>query len=107
MSVSKLGVDLTTCAYCNTAINEFSRTVDHLFPKSRGGKLSNKNKVPACKKCNQLKGDMSVKEFKRALNAMIHFEQKSHTEKIGYLKKVKINTDKIIQSIQDEQKRDS
>ncbi len=38
--VSKDGIDLSVCMYCKCTLDEYSRTVDHLFPKSRGGKLS-------------------------------------------------------------------
>lgn len=99
MAYTKDGINLNVCAYCTESIDEFSRTVDHLFPKSRGGILSNKNKRPCCGKCNKLKGDMDVIEFQRALNAMIFLEHVSHKERIGYLKKVRINTEKIIQEV--------
>jgi 5-methylcytosine-specific restriction endonuclease McrA len=32
-------------------------TLDHVLPKSRGGKTSWQNLVTACKKCNGYKGD--------------------------------------------------
>ena len=37
-------------------------TVDHVFPKSRGGEKSWTNLVTACKKCNQKKGCRTPKE---------------------------------------------
>jgi 5-methylcytosine-specific restriction endonuclease McrA len=93
---SKKGVDLSVCAYCKTKIDEYSRTVDHLFPKSRGGKLSNSNKVPCCGDCNKLKANMSVVEFGRALSSMIFHEHLRHKETLSKLKKTKINVEKII-----------
>ena len=93
---TKKGVDLSVCAYCKTPLDEYSRTVDHLYPKSRGGKLSNSNKVPSCGDCNKLKANMSVVEFGRALSGLIYYEQTRHKESISYLKKVKLNVEKII-----------
>ena len=104
MSVTKDGIDLNVCAYCNEAIDEFSRTVDHLYPKSRGGILSNNNKVPACGNCNKLKANMNVKEFYRALGSLMFFESTSHRERYAYLKKVRANTAKLIDTIKDGKK---
>ena len=94
--LTKGGVDLTVCAYCKTTLDDYSRTVDHLFPKSRGGKLSNSNKVPCCGSCNKLKGNMSIIEFMRSLNSLIYYEQTKHKENISHLKKVKKNVEGLI-----------
>lgn len=107
MAITKDGIDLDVCAYCNTPIDTLSRTVDHLYPKSRGGILSNKNKVPACGKCNKLKANMNVREFSRALSAIMFLEQTNHKERISYLKKVKFNTGKIIDRLNDDKKQHS
>ncbi|MEQ9405504.1 MAG: HNH endonuclease [Cyclobacteriaceae bacterium] len=42
------------CQYCGTRQN---LTLDHLIPRSRGGKTSWTNLVTACQKCNARKGD--------------------------------------------------
>ena len=105
MAVTKDGVDLNVCAYCNAPLDDLSRTVDHLYPKSRGGILSNKNKVPACGDCNKLKGNMNVKEFQRALNALMFFEATNHKKQMAYLKKVKSNVGKIIERLNDDKKK--
>lgn len=104
MATTKSGIDLNVCAYCSAPLDDLSRTVDHLYPKSRGGILSNKNKVPACGDCNKLKGDMNVKEFNRALNALMFLEQTNHKKRISYLKKIKINVGKIIDRINNDKK---
>lgn len=96
--ITKAGVDLSVCVYCKCKLDEYSRTVDHLYPKSRGGKLSNDNKMPACGDCNKLKGSMNIEEFERALNGLIFYEHVKHKESISYLKKVKINVESIINS---------
>jgi len=90
-------VNLNICAYCKCELDDYSRTVDHLYPKSRGGVLSNNNKVPSCGSCNKLKGNMSIVEFSRALNGLMFYEQTKHRENMAYLKKVKASVEELIQ----------
>lgn len=94
--ISKSGVDLSVCAYCKCRLDDYSRTTDHLTPKSRGGKLSNANKVPACGDCNKMKGDMDIVEFSRALSGLIFYEHSRHKQNLSHLKKIKINVDGLI-----------
>lgn len=49
--------DNFTCAYCNTRRSHKSLTIDHVLPRSKGGKTSWENTVTACKPCNQDKKD--------------------------------------------------
>jgi len=42
------------CQYCDTTKD---LTLDHLIPRSKGGKSTWKNLVTACKRCNSRKGD--------------------------------------------------
>jgi 5-methylcytosine-specific restriction endonuclease McrA len=46
------------CAYCAAA----ATTVDHVLPRSRGGRNTWKNTVAACYGCNQRKGDRTPVE---------------------------------------------
>lgn len=101
---TKSGIDLSVCAYCHTPLDDYSRTVDHLYPKSRGGILSNDNKVPSCGECNKLKGNMNVREFVRALTSMIYKEHARHKTEISYLKKVKKNSEQIIEKLNEKQR---
>jgi 5-methylcytosine-specific restriction endonuclease McrA len=48
------------CGYCGK--HESFMTVDHVVPKSKGGKSTFENTVTACKKCNSKKADMLPKE---------------------------------------------
>jgi 5-methylcytosine-specific restriction endonuclease McrA len=48
------------CQYCGT--KDRPMTVDHIIPKTRGGKDDWKNLVCACVKCNNKKGDRTLKE---------------------------------------------
>lgn len=59
--------DSFNCQYCG---NEFKRpelTVDHIIPKSRGGKSTWLNIVTACKPCNWKKADRTPEEAKMPL----------------------------------------
>lgn len=47
------------CQYCSTAKD---LTLDHLIPRSKGGKSTWNNLVTACKKCNSKKGNSTPKE---------------------------------------------
>lgn len=44
------------CIYCG----EWSESIDHVFPRSRGGLSVTENCVPACLGCNGHKGDTDV-----------------------------------------------
>lgn len=48
-----------SCQYCGTGKD---LTLDHLIPKSKGGKSSWTNLVTACKPCNARKGDYLPEE---------------------------------------------
>jgi 5-methylcytosine-specific restriction endonuclease McrA len=48
------------CLYCGTKHN--SLTIDHVYPKSRGGKNTWKNLVTACFDCNIRKGNRTPEE---------------------------------------------
>lgn len=47
------------CAYCG----QFGNTVDHVWPRSRGGICTPANCVCACRCCNGRKGSLSVGQF--------------------------------------------
>lgn len=44
------------CLYCGAA----SESIDHVFPRSRGGASEDNNCVPACLDCNGAKGDLEA-----------------------------------------------
>ena len=52
--------DLRICAYCGNEFHEQHLTIDHIVPKSRGGKHSWQNVVTACKRCNHHKSDRLI-----------------------------------------------
>lgn len=49
------------CGYCGI-VDKHKMTIDHVLPKSRGGKNTFKNTVASCKPCNARKGDRTSKE---------------------------------------------
>lgn len=64
LSFSKKNIlrrDNYTCQYCGTSNHPL--TVDHVVPKSRGGKTNWTNIVVACKTCNLKKGDRTPLEM--------------------------------------------
>ncbi len=50
-----------TCAYCGAS--GVPLELDHVVPRSRGGSDRESNRVPACHRCNQQKGNRSIEEF--------------------------------------------
>jgi hypothetical protein len=54
--------DNYTCQYCNATKPHRELTLDHVFPKSRGGKDTWENLTTACKKCNNKKADRTPEE---------------------------------------------
>jgi 5-methylcytosine-specific restriction endonuclease McrA len=50
------------CVYCGNTGVRF--TIDHVVPKSKGGKSTFENCVTACKPCNHRKGHKSCQEIK-------------------------------------------
>ena len=51
--------DQNTCQYCG---RERNLTIDHVVPKSRGGRDTWENLVAACVSCNNQKGDRTPEE---------------------------------------------
>jgi 5-methylcytosine-specific restriction endonuclease McrA len=51
--------DDNACTYCGSAKD---LTLDHVMPKSRGGKTSWENLITACKRCNSKKGHQTPEE---------------------------------------------
>jgi 5-methylcytosine-specific restriction endonuclease McrA len=52
--------DNYTCQYCGR--RESDSTIDHVYPKFRGGTRSWENLVTSCKPCNRRKGGRSPRE---------------------------------------------
>lgn len=57
-----LARDSFECQYCRESLTSKSATLDHILPRSRGGKTSWENVVCCCKSCNVTKGSRTLKE---------------------------------------------
>lgn len=60
--VTRRGVlrrDRSRCGYCHATAG----TVDHILPRSRGGRDSWENLVACCLRCNNIKGDRTPAEM--------------------------------------------
>jgi len=57
-----LARDRYTCQYCGSQPGKAQLTVDHVIPRSRGGKTVWENVVIACAACNRRKGDRTPEE---------------------------------------------
>lgn len=51
------------CAYCKSTLDVDNVTVDHVWPKSEGGKVTFCNIVPACRTCQVRKGSKFYLSF--------------------------------------------
>ncbi|HIB01612.1 MAG TPA: HNH endonuclease [Flavobacteriales bacterium] len=78
------------CQYCQVKLSLSECTVDHVRPRSRGGKHSWKNVVLACGRCNQRKGpdllnetNMNLSRIPRmpASNALMHIKLKRRSRR--------------------------
>ena len=86
------------CFYCDSAVDptappgslrkskpsRLAPTRDHLIPRSRGGKGKPNNKVLACYRCNNLKGDMSVAEFRLFLRLLPLFDNSTRRARAAF-----------------------
>ena len=54
--------DRYTCQYCGVKLPPEELSVDHLLPRSRGGRSSWANCVLSCLRCNRRKGNRTVEE---------------------------------------------
>lgn len=57
-----LARDHYTCQYCGKQPPRRDLTVDHILPRSRGGRTVWENVVTACQRCNGLKGGRTPEE---------------------------------------------
>lgn len=70
LSFSRIGVfkrDQYRCQYCDKTVGGKTSTIDHVLPRSRGGKHDWFNCVCCCVKCNNYKGDRTPEEAQMKL----------------------------------------
>jgi 5-methylcytosine-specific restriction endonuclease McrA len=54
--------DRNTCQFCGRVFPSSELTLDHVLPRSRGGRSSWENLVACCYRCNNTKGDRTPEE---------------------------------------------
>lgn len=54
--------DRSQCQYCGVQCNKGSASIDHIVPRSRGGRTTWDNVVVACHTCNRRKGSKPLAE---------------------------------------------
>jgi len=59
--------DNNTCQYCNKQLPFYKLTIDHVWPRSRGGGTSFENCVTCCEQCNVVKADRTLRESRMTL----------------------------------------
>jgi len=52
------------CAYCSVPLTDRNRTVDHVQPRARGGRNHLANLALSCSRCNHLKKDRCLADWK-------------------------------------------
>lgn len=67
LRASVIARDRHRCQYCGTKGTVFELTLDHIMPRSRGGRSAPENLCAACKACNQRKGDRTPEEARMPL----------------------------------------
>lgn len=77
------------CYYCKKILSEDEASIDHIFPSDFGGPTITNNLVPACKKCNQEKSNMTYRQY------MKYLESKNLGYDDLYLKSLTILQEKI------------
>ena len=54
--------DRYRCQYCGRTGTAFDLSIDHILPRSRGGRTTPENLCAACRPCNNRKGDRTPAE---------------------------------------------
>lgn len=60
-----------TCAFCGKNLEQRTRTLDHLYPRNWGGVSIPHNLMPACSRCNSLKGNLTYEQFMKFLELKV------------------------------------
>ena len=90
LPVTRRGIlsrDHYTCQYCGVMPPRKELTIDHVVPRSRGGKTTWENVVAACQKCNGRKGCRTPGEA--------HMKLQTKPERPRYLAVAALNTTEI------------
>jgi 5-methylcytosine-specific restriction endonuclease McrA len=74
--------DNFTCQYCGKRLPPKELTIDHIIPRSKGGRDSWDNVVTSCKSCNNKKGDRTPKQA--GLKPLKKPKPPHHIQILGY-----------------------
>jgi 5-methylcytosine-specific restriction endonuclease McrA len=78
--------DQHVCQYCSKALTPVKLTLDHIFPRSRGGENSWRNCVTCCFECNNKKGPRTPEEARMTLIRKPLTPQLTITSEYGLMK---------------------
>ena len=81
--------DRNTCQFCAHKFPTEELTMDHVMPKSKGGKVTWKNIVLACASCNNKKGNKTLAESKMKL-IREPFEPKAEDLRLGPVERLRM-----------------
>jgi len=79
--------DLYTCQYCGDTFDKKDLTIDHVIPRSHGGKTTWDNCVAACNDCNLAKGNkMVMKPLRQPFKPDPHYMAFTMKDKVVKIK---------------------
>lgn len=62
--IEKLSLrDGWNCKYCNIGLTQKTATIDHVIPRSKGGRRTLQNEVLSCSICNNQKDNKTLEDF--------------------------------------------
>ena len=70
----RAALDAGRCPYCGDALTVHNFSLDHDRPRSRGGRHSLPNLVCCCRRCNEVKGQLTGQEFRALIRLLRAWE---------------------------------
>lgn len=81
------------CAYCGKQLpkDSIDATIDHVIPKTKGGRNNIENLLPCCRSCNTSKGVKTLEEYRFWYTCKKYNIPRFSTEQLLYLsEKIKL-----------------
>lgn len=75
------------CQYCSRPLHRASMSIDHELAKARGGPDTADNLVLSCPRCNSLKSDLSLEQFRERMKWQLSGMPYFSPDQVAYLKK--------------------
>ncbi len=70
------------CVYCGEVLNSKKKyTTEHKIARNKGGSNSPQNITNCCKRCNSMKGDKSLEEFRFVMSCNTAIKEAGFTQK--------------------------